>query len=181
MTQEYTEINMYMGNIQTAVDKLKREEKERGCPVKLEFNGHWLYSDTVTLDSAYKEITGKTKAEHDKMLQEIQEERDRKEREFQASLPEKEKHYIEKGHEILSEDKWELWDEIVPVRLRDLYHGMELGNCLDIVEILNSDGSLEDAKKEMKSQGHSGMSWGLVKAMVASFSDRGKEFFDYVD
>lgn len=86
---------------------------------------------------------------------------------------------MEKGREILDESKWELWDEIVPIRLDDLYQGMELECCLAIVKILN-EGTLEEAKKEIQSQGHSGMSFGLVCAMVKEFSPRGEEFVNFI-
>jgi hypothetical protein len=39
--------------------------REKGKLVVAKFNGVTLYSDTVTLDSAYRKITGKTKAEFD--------------------------------------------------------------------------------------------------------------------
>ncbi|MNT82855.1 hypothetical protein D3C72_2226450 [compost metagenome] len=57
---------------------------------------------------------------------------------------------------------------------------MELGACLDIVNILNNNGPLDEAKKTIESQGHTGMSFGLVCAMVKEFSDRGEEFVNYV-
>lgn len=180
MSKEYEEIKIYFGDIEKAVDKLKSKEREKGHSFKLEFNGHWLYSDTVTLDNAYKEITGMTKSEHEKMLQEHLEEKEKQELKFQESLPDLEQYYVEEGHRVLSEGKWNYWTEIIPIRLRDLYHGMELGNCLDIVDILNNSGSLEDAKEEMNSQGHSGMSWGLVREMVREFADRGEEFANYI-
>ena len=87
---------------------------------------------------------------------------------------------IEFFGEVLTKDKWEYWDEIVLIRLGDLYHGMELGCCLDIVKILNNNGTLDEAKEKIESQGHSGMSYGLVRAMVKEFSSRGTEFADYV-
>ena len=83
--------------------------------------------------------------------------------------------WIEEGHKVLSEDKWSLWDEIVPIRLSDLYEGMELGQCLDIVKVLKT-GDFTKAKETMENQGHSGMSWGLMKAMIKEFSDVGEEF-----
>lgn len=104
----------------------------------------------------------------------------RKEREFQEKIPELTKEWIKKGHKILSEDKWELWDKCVPIRLGDLYHGMELGQCLDIVEILKT-GDYEKAKQTMENQGHSGLSWGLMKSMVRSFSDVGEDFIKILD
>ena len=56
---------------------------------------------------------------------------------------------------------------------------MELGCCLEIIKILQN-GTLEEAKREIDSQGHSGMSFGLVCAMVKEFSPRGQEFMEYV-
>lgn len=68
----------------------------------------------------------------------------------------------------------------MPIRLSDLYRGMELGACLDIVVELNKGCSLKKAKGIIEKQGHSGMSFGLVCSMVASFCDRGREFVDFV-
>ena len=144
-----------------------------------DFNGNTLYSDTVSMDSAYKTINGLTMYESKEKQRKWKENYDKEEKEFEASIPRLENEWIEKGHLVLTEDKWELWDKCVPIRLGDLYHGMELGNCLEIVEILKN-GSFEEAKQSMDSQGHSGMSWGLVKSMVRSFSDKGEEFAEYL-
>lgn len=48
-------------------------------------------------------------------------------------------YYVEKGHELLDKKYWKDWDEIVPIRLNDLYHGMELKCCLEIVSALNEE------------------------------------------
>ena len=47
--------------------------KARGQHVWCEFNGHKLYSDNVTMDSAYLEVTGRTKKEYDQQLLERRE------------------------------------------------------------------------------------------------------------
>ena len=57
-----TELHEYMGNIDNCV-KVLSQYRERGENVYVEFNGHKIYSCDVTLDSAYKEITGMTKEE----------------------------------------------------------------------------------------------------------------------
>jgi hypothetical protein len=88
--------------------------------------------------------------------------------------------WMKKGKEILTEDKWEYWDKIVPIRLEDLYSGRELGCCLDIVKILNNNGSLDEAKKMINNQHHSEMSYRLVCHMVRFFCNRGQEFIDYI-
>ena len=53
--------------------------KARGEYVYAEFNGHKLYSDTVTMDSAYMEIKGCTKEEFDKKRAEWRESYEREE------------------------------------------------------------------------------------------------------
>ncbi len=179
MDNKYTEIDFYPGrNIEECVNELLRY-KEKGKLVFGVFNGHKLYSDTVTMDSAYKEITGNTKKEFDDYIKKQNEEYQRQKQEHIKAIPEKAKLWMDKGREILDKSKWELWDKIVPIRLNDLYQGMELKCCLDIVEILNK-GTLEEAKREIESQGHSGMSFGLVCSMVKEFSLKGEEFVNYV-
>lgn len=180
MNNNYQNIEFYAGsNIEDAVNRLLKC-KENGILACGEFNGTTLYSDTVTMDGAYKEITGKTKAEFDKAQQEWRDEYNRKEKEHQESIPSLSQEWMKKGREILSEDKLELWDKIVPIRIGDLYHGMELGCCLDIVKLLNNNGTLDEAKTMIENQNHSGMSFGLVCSMVREFSNRGQEFVEYV-
>lgn len=98
----------------------------------------------------------------------------------QAAIPHLITEWIEKGKTILEEKYHELWAECVPIRLDDLYFGEELGACLDIVGPLNKGCTLEEANTIIESQGHSGMSFALVCAMVASFCERGKDFVEYV-
>ena len=73
MEKKYREIEFLCGwNIERAVIELL-EYKENGELVCGEFNGHMLYSDTVTMDSAYLEITGKNKNDFDKAQEEWRE------------------------------------------------------------------------------------------------------------
>ena len=68
----YREIDVPFATIDEAVAILK-EHDERGELARLNFNGIWLYSDTVTLEDAYQSITGKSTSEHDKELEEFEE------------------------------------------------------------------------------------------------------------
>lgn len=156
------------------------EYKEKNILACGEFNGTSLYSDTVTMDGAYKEIIGKTKEEFDTSQRKWKENSEKREAEFKESIPSLSEEWKAKGRQVLDESKWDYWDEIVPIRLSDLYHGMELGCCLNIVKILNDNGSLDDPKREIENQGHSGMSFGLVRTMVKEFCNRGSEFASYV-
>jgi len=179
MKKNYRKIEFGAGDsIERAMKDLERF-KERGELVYGEFNGKQLYSDIDDLDSAFKKVTGKTKAEFDEYQQKWHEEYKEKERKHKEAIPELTKEWIEKGNAILDKKHHELWAKIVPVRLKDLYKGFELGACLDIVKELNAGCELETAKTIIEGQGHSGMSFGLVCSMVKSFCDRGVEFSSY--
>ena len=68
MDKNYEKINFPLGSsIEQAVNELLNY-KERGKLVYGKFNGVTLYSDIVTMDSAYREITGKSKAEFVKYI-----------------------------------------------------------------------------------------------------------------
>lgn len=100
-----------------------------------------------------------------------------KEEKHKKEIPELTDYWIKEGHKVLSEDKWKLWDECVPIRLNDLYEGMELGCCLDIIKRIKEE-SIEAGIETMRNQGHSGMSWGLMKSMIKAFCDCGDEFLE---
>jgi hypothetical protein len=173
---KYRKIEMWAGStIDSAIKELSKHEDL----VRIEFNGKTLYSDIDDLDSAYKKITGKTKSEFDEAERQRQAEYKRKKREHEEAIPRLTTEWIEKGKAILDEKHHELWAKIVPVRLGDLYRGMELGACLDIVEQLNKGCELDKAKNMIEEQGHSGMSFGLVCSMIREFCDRGNEFVKY--
>ncbi len=178
--KNYKKIGIPCGtNLESAVNVLLKH-KESGELVCCEFNDAMLYSDTVTMDDAYKAITGMTFLEHKEMLKKQHERIIKEEEEFQALLPSLIENWKQKARSILAEDKLDYWDRIVPIRASDLYRGMELDNCLDIVKILNNGGSFEDAKVLIDSQGHSGMSFSLVCAMIKEFCDRGEDFVKFV-
>lgn len=174
---KYREIDFSAGqNIESAVKKLK-EQKDLVCG---SFNGQMLYSDIDDMNSAYQKITGKTKAEYDAVMKSENDRYKEEERKHKEAIPELTKEWVEKGKTILAEKYHETWEKCVPIRLGDLYRGMELGATLDIVEELNTGCKLETAKTIIEGQGHSGVSFGLVCSMVKSFCDRGGEFVNYV-
>lgn len=141
------------------------------------FNSKVLYS-TDTLDQAYEKVTGLTKSEFDAKQKAKKEEYMRKDEERRASMPEKIEKYKKDARGVILESQYQLWDEIVPIRLDDLYHGMELDATLDICKIMREESvCLEDrvemAKKAFDNQGHSGMSASLVLGMIKQFCPHG--------
>jgi len=176
MDKNYREIEFNAGqSIESAVKELK-EHKDLVCG---SFNGQMLYSDIDDVDSAFKKITGRTKSEFDAEREKERLEYEERKRKHKEVIPELTKEWIKKGNAILAEKYRETWAKCVPIRLSDLYEGMELGATLDIVKELNAGCELETAKTIIEGQGHSGMSFGLVCSMVKLFCDRGAEFASY--
>ena len=158
MEKEYKEIEFHCGwRLEYCVLELIKHAVN-GKFVCGKFNGHMLYSDTVSMDSANLEACGDTYFNRIRNDELRRKEIIEKKKKHKEEIPELTKYWIKKGHEILSKDKWTKWDECVPIRLNDLYEGMELGSCLDIIKTINEK-SFEDAIEVMRNQGHSGFSW----------------------
>jgi hypothetical protein len=178
--KKYTKIEFLAGESIESAIKTLNSYKQKGELACGEFNGHKLYSDKDDLDSAFKKVTGKTKSECDADEKKRHEEYEEQKRKHQESIPDLTKEWIEKGSKVLDRKYMKLWKKCVPVRLSDLYQGMELGCCLDIVEKLNEGCDMDTAKEIIEGQSHSGMSFSLVCSMVESFCDRGEEFVKFV-
>jgi hypothetical protein len=175
---KHKEIEFGFGNLESAVNELAKY-KEQGELVFGVFNGQKLYSDVDDIDSAYMKVVGKTKSEADAAEKKWHEEYEEKKRKHREAIPQLTTEWIEKGKLVLDEKYHETWNKCVPIRLGDLYEGMELGDTLEIIKELNAGCKLEVAKEIIAGQGHSGMSYSLVCAMVKSFCDRGEDFASF--
>lgn len=179
------EIEFYAGeNIENAWKTLLRASAECGDTCYGMFNDKQILS-TDTLDEAYKKVTGLTKSELDEQERKEHEEYKRKEEEHIASIPEKTKEYCAAARGVIIEEQYDYWDKIVPIRLRDLYHGMELDATLEICKIMRDESlsrceRLDAAKKAFDDQGHSGMSAGLVLSMIKAFCPDGTAVYNTI-
>ena len=178
--KKYIDVDFNCGmTIEEAVKYLRQLSYKTGKDYCGTFNSNTLSSD-MTIDEAYIKCIGKTfkefKDEQEKMRQDLI----RREEEHKKKIPELTKYWIKEGHKVLSQNKWNEWDRCVPIRLDDLYEGMELGQCLDIIKTIK-DNSIVAGIEVMKNQGHSGMSWGLMKSMIKTFCDDGEEFIRELD
>lgn len=180
MNKNYREISFRGITIDDAVKALL-SYKEKGELVYCIFRDTILYSDNVSLDSAYKEILGKTKSEYDEQEKIDKENYQKEQNKYKEKIPELALMWKEKGRKILTKDKWELWDEIVLIRLNDLFQGNELKHCLEIIEILNKNGTIEEAKRKIYTQKHDRGGYNLVCAMVRKLCSKGEEFFNYIN
>lgn len=179
------EVIFYPGDtIDGAWKKLLKESAECEDTCFGKFNDREILS-TDTLDEAYMKITGKTKEQSNKEIQDWRDECERKEKEHKDSIPSLVPLYCERARSVILEDQYNLWDKIVPTRLGDLYHGMELGCTLDLCEIMRDesisyDKRLRKAYKAFMDQGHSGMSASLVASMLKVFCPDGEDLADAV-
>ena len=179
------EIEFYTGdNIDTSMARLYQMEKKFGETCFGKFNGHELLS-TDSIDDAYQKVLGRTKAEFDKELKEEMEEYERKLSEHNAKIPELSEKYRKEARGLILESEYEYWDKIVPVRLKDLYRGMELENTLELCRIMRNeeipyDERLRAAYDLFMASGHSGMSASLVASMLRIFCPNGNDLADAV-
>lgn len=137
------------------------------------FNNKRLFSLYDTPDTCYLKVTGMTKSQYKKPLEDLCITDDEKNEKANAQIPV----WYERGKPMIYPQKWDSWLECVKVRASDLYHGWELESALDIMEALDTGVKIEEVSKIFKNQGHSGMSAGMTLNILANFSKRGVEFF----
>ena len=71
--------------------------RAKGIKATCEFNGQKLDSETVTMDSAYQAVMGCTKAEYDKQVEEMIQEREKENKDALDKIPQ----WIERGNKII--------------------------------------------------------------------------------
>lgn len=152
--------------------------KEIGKHVCCDFNGVILHSDTVSMDSAFMEVVGCTKAEYDQLQKEWQENYEREQKIAEQKAKESIPSWIEKGQALISQERYEEWEKCVQARATDIYHGYELDAALEIMTALENGATLEEAKQILDKQGHTGRSASMVRNILFSFSSKDPEFWE---
>ena len=142
------------------------------------FNGHPIYSDNLNVDEIYSRVCANGNKQ-----KEVELDYEKAEKEFQKKISTLTKKYNALAKGVIADDKLDQWYAIVPIRLRDIYHGMELDATLEIIKELNkatdSNNHFAEAKSIFKGQDHSGLSYDLVCAMLNMFAPNGVEFVKY--
>lgn len=165
-------------NIESAYRDLQEYAPSYG-----EFNDHTIYS-FETLDEIFQKIVGMTKDEYYKYAKEEEEKRQQELKTYKERIPELTTYYKDKARGIIPENKLKYWDRIVPIRLNDLYRGMELQCLLDIITILNDENKTKEDRFNncydlFYKQGHSGTSGMIVLSGLKQLHPLGYEFVDY--
>lgn len=171
-------------SLEAAWNELQKQSKETNETCYGIYNCIPIYS-TDTLDDVFVGIIGKTKAEFDMEQRRLYESRKRSEREFEKRLPCLTKYYIEKARGLIRQEKYEYWTLIVPIRLRDLYHGSELQSTLELCKImkdnrLSFDARMMKAREAFENQNHSGASGALVCKMLQEFCPLGDALANFI-
>ena len=157
---------------------LMMELKERGEIVGCYFRGHRFNSGTITPDSAYKTVTGKTKEEFLQSKKQYWDEEKAKMELDQILAKIRIPYWIEEGKKFIYPQKMEKWEKCVHTRANDLYYGMDLDYALELMYALESGKSFSEVKQIVEDQNHSGSSYGIVMSMIVTFSKRGPEFYE---
>lgn len=165
-------------NIESAYRDLQEYAPSYG-----EFNDHTIYS-YETLDEIFQKIVGMTRDEFYKYAKEEEEKRQQELKTYKERIPELTTYYKDKARGIIPENKLKYWDRIVPIRLNDLYRGMELQCLLDIITILNDENKTKEDRFNncydlFYKQGHSGTSGMIVLSGLKQLHPLGYEFVDY--
>ena len=120
------------------------ELKEKGIFANFLFNGCELNSKTITVDSAYKIVTGTTKAEYLQNSQKILSENIKKiefnQLKFNFYIPK----WIKEGEKYIYPQKKEAWKSCVEVRANDIYYGLDIKHALQAMKALDENKSFEE-------------------------------------
>lgn len=167
----YSEIKIPAGcSLKTAVQLLISKTVLNDELVFCEFEGVKLYSDTVSLDSAYKQITGKSYQEY----------------ELASSLSPEEKminDMIARGHRVIIESKWPEWDDYVPCSVNGIYAGKDIKGSLEIMESLSNDNSetgMRAACKILKQYDYNSTLVKIIQHIVYQYYADGSKFINTI-
>jgi len=175
-------INLYAG---CSIDEAYYELHKCQEPCYTIFNGKELTSDE-TLDEMYVKILGMTKKEFEDDEKAFISEYEKSEQEHKSKIPQLIEYYRKEARGVILEDQLEYWDEIVPIRLDDLYHGMELDQVLTISRIMGDSETdfytrLRKAYRVFNDKGHSGTSANITISMLRKFCPHGDSIADAIE
>ena len=138
-------IDKYFGNLDNAVNYLL-EARARGEHVYCDFNGHELHSDNVTMDSAYIEVMGCTKAEYEQIMKEWRENYAKEEKKRES----REQGYAEKVQASRTGEKKPITLEVVISGLKFIaeHQSMNQEELINGLLELGCNFSLEDIEQQ---------------------------------
>lgn len=135
------------------------------------FNGIYFLSDDEDLTSEfmYKTIIGQSREEYMQKREKSISEARQRDVDYKKFIAKRTSDLIKAGMEVLNKNYWEKWVDIVPVRVMDIYNGMDLEWFLELHQEL-SESTFEHCKMIFETQGHSGMSASYTFSLIQHFA-----------
>lgn len=167
------EIQVSIGaNLDETIERLL-EDKNKGIHTYCIFNDHTLYSDTITVDSAYTEVLGCTREELEREILENKKRRMIEIKKAKKDVP----NQIKKGEELIYPFRYTDWEQTVKASAISIYHGLITEHALDIMEAIEEEMPVDEIVKIFDKQGHSGWSASLTRNIVMMYSKNGYPFY----
>lgn len=160
---------------------LVSEYKEKGENIEFDFKNEKFYSLLDNEDSCYKKVTGLSKSKYIERQKKLHEEQLKRDEEEKQKAIENIPKFIEEGKKLIYPQRYKKWADCVEIRVEDIYHGKDLECALDVMKLLNSGATYQQAYDLVKEQNHSGTSYSMVMSMITNFSKRGPAFYRFVD
>lgn len=149
--------------------------KARGEKVYTEYLGHILYSDTVTMENAYKEINDNSNyARRVDVYLDNEKRRKVLEEDAREKIPE----WLSKGNELISKDKHKKWKDVIMTRSMDLYHGCDLDVFLNIMKDIEDNKDMATIVDNYILLGYSPTFKAFVNSLITDFCEK-KDLFMY--
>lgn len=178
-------IDLYAGcTIDKAYELLKKAETESGKKAMAKFNGHEIYS-YETLDEMYLKIMEMTESEAKEKHRQYMKELEEGNSMHISHIPELTVKYRERARGIIPEHLLSDWDDCVPIRLNDIYKGLELECCLNILSALSDEKitkqqRFKQCRELFYEQGHSGCSAEVLFSLLKYFHPLGAELVCFI-
>ncbi len=172
------EYKSYFGTLDRAIEVLEKA-KEENENIYLDFNGQKLYSLIDDTDSCYLKVTGKTKDEYMKALEEWRKQQEEEQIKEELEALDKMPDRIKRGNELIYPQRREDWEKYVRSSTKSFYHGLELDSVLNVMESLSKDKNLEQALSVLNSEDKKGVPNFITLNIIAKYSKQGVDFCKY--
>lgn len=165
-------------SIEHAYNRMKEAEAHWNGKFEIfgNFNEKEINSN-MTLDECYKTITGNTKKENEKQLQEYYEKYLKRKEEHTKRVPALCAEYLATAKEtgLVDKDKLEAFEHCLPTQVDSIYEGYQITSMFEINKILvenqnDPDKAIQLATELFENQGHSGFSASIVASLVREYS-----------
>lgn len=149
------------------------EARLSGENIAYKFNGKNLYSKYDNPDVCFIKVCGYTVKEHQIVKAKLLQEYENKTKEAINNIPD----WKKRGEGLIYPQRKDNWHKCVESRAKNLYHGLDLVNAIEVMEALEQGKTIEEATKIVNKEKHSACSREMVMNIVTLFSKKGPEFY----